>query len=97
MKLSQEVSRRESRILGALSKLHEFLLNPQVRTCPVAVRGTSRNNDSGNRDNSMNDPYPKVDFSACRTNNLTDSDPEKTYHMVTGTQEEFTYCSAGTP
>ena len=32
-KLSQEFSRTESRILGALSKLDEFLLNPQVRTC----------------------------------------------------------------
>ena len=31
-KLSQEFSRIECRILGALSKLEEFLLNPQVRT-----------------------------------------------------------------
>ena len=31
-KFSQEFSRTESRILGALSKLDEFLLNPQVRT-----------------------------------------------------------------
>ena len=41
-KLSKEFSRMESRILGALSKLDEFLLNPQVRTCSVAVLGTSR-------------------------------------------------------
>ena len=33
-KLSKEFSRTESRILGALSKLDEFLLNPQVRACP---------------------------------------------------------------
>ena len=45
-KLSKEFSRTESRILGALSKLDEFLLNPQVRTCSVAVPGTSRNNNS---------------------------------------------------
>ena len=31
-KLSQEFSWTESRILGVLSKLYEFLLNPQVRT-----------------------------------------------------------------
>ena len=31
-KLSQEFSRTESRILGALSKLDEFLLNQQIRT-----------------------------------------------------------------
>ena len=30
-KLSQEFSRTDSRILGALSKLNEFLLNTQVR------------------------------------------------------------------
>ena len=41
-KLSKEFSRTESRILGALSKLDEFLLNPQVLTCSVAVAGTSR-------------------------------------------------------
>ena len=45
-KLSKEFSRTESRILGALSKLDEFLLNPQVRTCSVAVPGTSKNSDS---------------------------------------------------
>ena len=49
-KLSKEFSRTESRILGALSKLDEFLLNPQVRTCSVAVPGTSNNNNSENRE-----------------------------------------------
>ena len=62
-KLSKEFNKTESRILGALSKLDEFLLNPQVRTCSVAARGTSRNVDSGDReihgDYSTNDPYPE--------------------------------------
>ena len=49
-KLSKEFSKTESRILGALSKLDEFLLNPQVRTCSVAVQGTSRNAISKNRE-----------------------------------------------
>ena len=49
-KLSKEFSRTESRILGALSKLDEFLPSPQVRTCSVAVPGTSRNNESENRE-----------------------------------------------
>ena len=40
-KLSNEFSRTESRFLGALFKLDEFLLNPQVRTCSVAVPGTT--------------------------------------------------------
>ena len=72
-KLSQEFSRTESRILGASSKLDEFLLNPQVQTCSVAVPGTSRNSNSENReptgDRSPNDPCPEVVFSACRTSN----------------------------
>ena len=63
-KLSKEFIRTESRILGALSKLDEFLLNPQVRTCSVAVPGTSRNNNSENRkttgDRSSDDPCPEV-------------------------------------
>ena len=48
--LSKEFSRTESRILGALSKLDEFLLNPQVPTCSVVVPGTTRNNNSENRE-----------------------------------------------
>ena len=31
-KMSQEFSTTQSRILGALSELDEFLLNPQIRT-----------------------------------------------------------------
>ena len=49
-KLSKEFSRTESRILGALSKLDEFLLNPQVRTCSVAVPGTSRSSNLKTRE-----------------------------------------------
>ena len=83
-KLSQEFSRTESRLLGALSKLDEFLLNPQVRTCSLAVPGISRSNDSENQeptgDRSLKDLYPEVEFPACRTCKLSDSDPEETYH-----------------
>ena len=61
-KLSMEFSKTEF-ILGALSKLDEFLLNPQVRTCSVAAHGTSRNSNSENRethgDRSSDDPIPK--------------------------------------
>ena len=82
MKMSHEFSRTESRILGALSKLDEFLLKPQARTCSVAVPGTSRNNGSKNwvstGDRSLNDKYTEVEFSVRQTSNLTDSDPEET-------------------
>ena len=63
-KLSKEFSKTESRILGAWSKLDELLLNPQVRTCSVAARGTFRNANSENRethgDHSSDDPYLEV-------------------------------------
>ena len=63
-KLSKENSRTESSILGALSKLDEFLLKPQIRTCSVAAQGTSRNANSENRethgDRSSDDPYPEM-------------------------------------
>ena len=49
-KISNKFSRTESRVLGALSKPDEFLLNPQVRTCSVAVPGTSGSNNSENRE-----------------------------------------------
>ena len=61
-KLSEEFNKTESRILGALSKLDEFLLNPQVRTGSV-FQGASRNANSESReihgDRSSNDPYPE--------------------------------------
>ena len=49
-KLSQEFSRTESRILGALSKLDEFLLNPQIRTFSGTTPGTFRNTDVENQE-----------------------------------------------
>ena len=83
-KLSKECSRAESRILGALSKPDEFLLNPQVRTCSVAVPGTSRNNESENRettgDCSLNDPCPEVVFSSHHSGNPNGSELEESPH-----------------
>ena len=61
-KLSKEFNKTESRILGALSKLDQFLLNPQARTCSV-IQGASRNASSENReihgDHSSNGHYPE--------------------------------------
>ena len=83
-KLSKEFSRTESRILGALSKLDEFLLNPQVRTCSVAVPGTSRNNSSENRettgDRPSDDLYPEVGYSSHYSGQLNRPDAETYPH-----------------
>ena len=101
-KLSKEFSKTESRILGALSKLDEFLLNPQVRTCSV-VQGTSRKVNSENRethgDHSSNDPYPEVGYFPHHSGQLNSPETEtnshmvtKNYpHMVTGGPEEIRY------
>ena len=98
-KLSQKFSRIEARILDALSKVDDFLLNPQIRTFSRTVPGIFRSADVENQepsgDRSQNDPYPEVEFSACRASNLTDSDPDETSHMVTVVQEEIPYCSRG--
>ena len=65
-KFSKKFSKTESRILGALSKLDEFRLNPQVRSCSVAVHGIFRNATSENReihgDRSSDDPYPEMGY-----------------------------------
>ena len=81
-KLSKEFSRTESRILGALSKLDEILLNPQFWACSVAVPGTSRSsnleNQGTNEDRPSDDPRPEVEFSS--PHYRAETDP----HMVTG-------------
>ena len=57
-KLSQEVSRTESCILRALSKLDEF-------------RNADLENQEPSRDRSQNYCHPEVEFSACRASNLS--------------------------
>ena len=107
-KLSKEFSRTESRILGALSRLDEFLLNPQVRTCSVAVPGTSRSsnleNQGTNEDRPSDDPGPEVEFSSPHFGAKTDphmvtgvtSEIRQHPHMTMETQEEIPYCSTST-
>ena len=86
-KLSKEFSKTVSRILGALSKLDEFILNPQVRNCSVPVQGTSRNVISENRethgDRSSNDPYPEVGYFPHHSGRLNSPEAETNSHMVT--------------
>ena len=83
-KLSKEFSRTVSCIFSALSELDEFLLNPQVRTCSVAVPGTSRNNNSENRETtgnrSLGDHCLEAVFSACHSSNQNDSEQEESHH-----------------
>ena len=80
-KLSQNFSRTQKRILGALSKLGEFLLNSQVRTQSGTVLGTPRNrgveNPEPNEDPSQNDLRPEVGSPVNRSPQSVDSDPKE--------------------
>ena len=66
-KLSQEFSKTESRILGALSPLDEFLQNPQARAysgpVPETSQNLSRRSQGANDYSSQNDTHPEVEVS----------------------------------
>ena len=85
-KFSKGFSRAESRILGALFRLDECLLNPQVRSCSVAVPGTSRNSDSENRepigDRSVNEPCPEVVCSSHHSGHQSSPEVEECPHTI---------------
>ena len=91
-KLSQEYSRTESRILGALSKLDEFLLNQQIRTHSETVPGTFRNTNlesqGTNEDDSHSDPHPEVGPSVCQSRHSIDSDTGEAHDTMTGVIEQ---------
>ena len=86
-KFSKKFSKTESRILGALSKLDGFFLNPQVRTCSLAVQGTSRNANSENRethgDRSSDYPYPEVGYFPHHSGQINSREAETNSHIVT--------------
>ena len=83
-KLSQEFSRTESRVLGALPKLDEFPLNPHIRThsgtVPGAFRNTNLENREPNEDHSQVDPHPEVGPSVCQSRYSIDLDTDEAPH-----------------
>ena len=97
-KLSKDFSKTESCILGALSKLDEFLLIPEVRTFSVAVQGTSRNANSENREThgncSSDDPYPEVVYFPHHSGQLNSPETETNSHLVT---ENYPHMVTGCP
>ena len=90
-KPSQEFSRTESHILGVLSKLDEFLLNPQITTHSGAVPGTFRNtnveNQGTNEDDSQSDPHPEAGI--LRSQTTKNSVPKVGHDMVTGFTQDI--------
>ena len=69
-KLLQEFSRTESRALGALAILQDFIFNPQIRahygTVPGTFQNTNVENEEPNVDRSQDDPRPKMGPYVCQ-------------------------------
>ena len=63
-RLSKEFSRTENRILGALARLDDLLMNPLLPgrsgTTPESTRNTLNTRQGTNEDDSQNDPHPEV-------------------------------------
>ena len=83
-KLSQEFSRTENRILGALARLDDFFMNPLFQGHSGTTPETSQNlfsiNQGTNEDDSQSNPHPEAD--------LLTSDREDRQSMATGVQRE---------
>ena len=65
-RLSKEFIRTENRILGALARLDEFLMNPLLQghsgTTPEASGNALSTSQGTNEDDSQNDPHPEAGF-----------------------------------
>ena len=63
-KLSKEFSRTENRILGALARLDDFLMNPLIQDHSGTAPETSGNefsvNQGTNEEDSQSDPHPEA-------------------------------------
>ena len=63
-KLSQEFSRTETRLLGALARLDDFLRNPLIQghsgTAPETSRNAFSTGHGTNGDDSQTDPHPEA-------------------------------------
>ena len=79
-KLSQEFSRTEGRILGALSRLDDFLQNPLIQghfeTAPETSRITLGTNQGTNDDDSQCDLHPEKTISQSQNTRNIDPDNE---------------------
>ena len=78
-RLSKEFSRTENRILGALARLDDFLMNARLPgrsgTSPEPSRNALIISQGTNEDDSQNDPHPEADLM-------------QGHDMVTGVQRE---------
>ena len=77
-KLSQEFSKTQNRILGALARLDDFLMNPLIQghsgTAPETSRNAFGTNQGTNEDDSQSDPHPEAGI--FRSQTTQNSGPE---------------------
>ena len=105
-KLSQEFSRTENHILGALARLDDFLMNPLLQGHSGSTPETSRNMFSINQGTNEDDPQSNPHLEAgLLTSGREDRHDMATgvqresavgQDMVTGVHEEVMYCSPST-
>ena len=89
-RLSREFSKTENRILGALARLDDFLMNPLLPghsgTTPEPSRNALKTSQGTNEDDSQNDPRPEAGlFHSQMTQN---SGPEDSHDKQFGFVEE---------
>ena len=94
-KLSQELSRTGSGILGSLSRLDEFLQNPLIQshcgTTPETSRITLGTNQRTNEDDSQCDPHPEVIISQSQNAQSTDPDDESDTCLIQNAEKRSTF------
>ena len=104
--LSQDFSRTDNCLLGALARLDDFLMNPLLQghsgTSPETPRNVLSINQGTNEDDSQSDPQPEAGLPTSgredRHDMATGVQRESAVgqDMVTGVHKEVTYCSLST-
>ena len=89
-RLSKDFSRTENRILGALARLDNFLMNPLLQghsgATPEASRNPLSTSQGTDEDDSQNDPHPEAGLFHSQI--TQSSGPEDRQDMVAGVQRE---------
>ena len=98
-RLSKEFSRTENRILGALVRLDDFLMNPLLQshsgTTPEPSRNALSTSQGTNEDDSQNDPHPEVGL--FRGQITQNSGPEDGHDIIRRRYHYFTKVKHASP
>ena len=96
-KLSREFSRTEHRILGALARLDDFLMNPLLQCHSVTTADTSRNalstSQVTNENDSQNVPHPEAGI--FHSQMMQNSGPEDDHDSMLHNYVMCTHCPQG--